>query len=122
MLRDEELEAKNIVLQEVLADTSALLTDYSGISFEYLLLNRPIEYIVGDMSNYTRGFAFDNPLDYMPGEKINTLGELLHFLDDIRINRDKFEKVRERLKEKIFKGNEMKNGAEELIKHLDRFG
>lgn len=122
MISEEDLREKELILQEILADTSALLTDYSGICFEYLLLDKPIGYVVNDINDYTRGFAFDDPWDYMPGEKINTIKGLINFFDDIRAERDNYRKERELIKEEIFRGNEMKNGAEELIKQLEAKG
>ena len=118
VVTDEDLANENVLLQEILGGTTALLTDYSGIAFEYLLLDKPIGYVISDMNSYTRGFAFENPGDYMPGIMIDTVDGLLKFLDDIKTRRDEYYDARKRLVTKIFQGNESKSGAQELMGQL----
>ncbi len=120
ILTDEVLKKKNLILQEILDGTAALLTDYSGISFEYLLLDRPIGYVINDIAGYTRGFAFENPEDYMPGIMINTVEELQNFLNDVKRGEDTFHEARKKLAEKLFHGNELKDGSQELVKQLEK--
>lgn len=119
LLTDEELSLAGLTLQEILGDTAALLTDYSGISFEYLLVGKPIGYIITDIDEYSRGFAYDNPMDYMPGKKINTVTELAQFFDEVRDGADAYKKSREKLMNQLYQGNEQKSGTQELIRFLD---
>ena len=121
-LTDDELEKEHIILQELLADTAALITDYSGIGFEYLLTGNPIGYVVMDLEEYHRGFAFENPYDYMPGEKIRTTEQLLDFLDivaSLDVSLDRYRDEREKLKARLFQGNDEMNASAEFIKLLD---
>lgn len=120
LLTDDALRTLGLVLQEILGDTAALLTDYSGIAFEYLLLDNPIGYVISDMSDYQRGFAFDNPFDYMPGEKIGTVEDLETFFAHVRDGADDFQAARAALKKRLFQENELQSGARELIQFLDR--
>ncbi len=87
-LTDDDLTAANVQLYELVAWADGLLTDYSSIYFDYLLLDRPIGFFVGDMDQYTRGFLVDDPLAWMPGEKIEDLAGLYAFLDDLAAGRD----------------------------------
>lgn len=119
LLTDEELFLAGLSLQEILGDTAALLTDYSGIAFEYLLLGNPIGYVLSDIGDYRRGFAYDNPEDYMPGMKINTLQELIRFLHELRNGTDRYKSEREKLVQQLFQGNERKNSSQEFIGFLD---
>lgn len=119
LLTDDMLRESGLVLQEILGDTAALLTDYSGIAFEYLLLDNPIGYVISDISDYQRGFAFDNPHEYMTGEKIRTVEELEAFFAHVRDGLDTFQAARADLKKRLFQGNELKSGACELIRFLD---
>lgn len=85
-------------LYDFLAQSDALLTDYSSVYLEYLLMNRPIGFTLNDIDDYkdTRGFVFENPLNYMPGEKIYNKSDLFQYLEDIAECRDPYadERVR----------------------------
>lgn len=118
-ITEETLQKKGLLLQEVLGETAALITDYSGIAFEYMLLKRPICYVITDMKEYFRGFAVDHPFDYMPGVKVQTLSELLNFLESVRLGMDEYQKERNNLIKQLFGENRYKNGAKELIAALD---
>lgn len=85
VLSDEEFKFYGIELYELLPFTDALISDYSSVSVDYLLLNKPIAFTVGDMDDYkkTRGFVIENPLDYMPGEHVYTLAHLKSFMINV---------------------------------------
>lgn len=119
LLTDEELWLEGLCLHEILGDTSALITDYSGISFEYLLVEKPIGYVISDMEDYRRGFAYERPADYMPGRKIRTIGELVCFLDEVRAGGDEYKNSREKLVNQLYQGNEQKSGAKKFVDFLD---
>lgn len=118
IITDEELRKESIVLQELLHVTDALITDYSGVTFEYLFLNKPIGYVIKDIEQYHRGFAFDNPLDYMPGKKINTEDELICFFEEIYHREDVYHVQREDLRRRLFGEINPYTGVEELIKFI----
>lgn len=100
-LKDEDLTAADVQLYELLARADCLLTDYSSVYYDYLLLNRPIGFFVGDMDQYTRGFIMDDPLDWMPGEKIADLAGLYAFLADVSDGRDGYGPDRQRVLARI---------------------
>ncbi len=56
---------------------TALVTDYSSVAFDYLLLDRPILYYVPDLDEYRarRGLYFE-PDEMMPGPLLHTAEEL----------------------------------------------
>jgi CDP-glycerol glycerophosphotransferase (TagB/SpsB family) len=55
-----------------------LVTDYSSLAFDFMLLDRPIVYFVPDLDDYTRyrGLYFD-PLEMMPGPLVGDPEELV---------------------------------------------
>jgi len=120
VITDMELEKEGIVLQELLYETAALITDYSGIAFEYLFLNKPIGYVIKDIEKYHRGFAFSNPLDYMPGEKMDTIEECITFLENIYCGKDDYYHQRNELKIRLFGEVNPYTGAESLIKFINK--
>lgn len=99
MLTNRELDEKAIQLYHLVGMSDMLLTDYSSIYFDYLLLDRPIGFIIDDMEAYqqNRGFVTDDPLALMPGEQIRTPEDLLRFLDGAAEGRDEFADDRRRV-------------------------
>lgn len=81
-----------INLYEFLAVTDALISDYSSVSFDYLIVNKPIAYALDDFDAYkeARGFVFDNPKDYMPGHHLYNVDDLIHFVDDVSKGKDPY--------------------------------
>jgi len=98
---DEELTDNGIELYEILKYTDAMLTDYSSAAIDYLLIDKPIGYTLDDFDQYktTRGFIFDDPREYMPGNQIYNLNDLRAFIYEIANNIDnnyiKRKKIRE---------------------------
>lgn len=120
VLDDKKLDADKIALQDILKDADALLTDYSGIAFEYMLLNRPIGYVLTDVSEYNRGFSMHDYEEYMPGRKIYNLQDILQFFEDIKEGRDPYITQREQLKKKLFGTHAYENGAEAFVNFLNK--
>ncbi len=75
----------------------ALISDYSGIAFSYLLLDRPLGFMLSDMDAYKRGFAMDNPEDYLVGQKILSFGDFYEFLASVLDGRDAWQDARQQL-------------------------
>jgi CDP-glycerol glycerophosphotransferase (TagB/SpsB family) len=64
---------------------SVLVTDYSSVAFDFLLLERPVLYFVPDLDDYRRrrGLYFE-PEQLMPGPLLATAGELFDALAEAR--------------------------------------
>ena len=99
LLTDEMLLNEQIPLYRFVGAMDALLTDYSSVYFDYLLLDRPIGFAIDDMAEYAqnRGFCFDDPLSYMPGEKIYDMDGLLSFLRNLIEGKDAWQEERARI-------------------------
>ena len=89
-LKNSDLEDKHCQLYSLLGEIDVLLTDFSSIYIDYLLLNRPIGFIMEDFDQYknSRGFIMDNPKEYMPGEFISSKKDLFDFLKQCTANVD----------------------------------
>lgn len=94
-----EEDMKEISLYELLSVSDALITDYSSIYFDYLLLDRPIGFTVDDQQQYEkmRGYVFENPLDYMPGQHIHNMIELKNFIHNVSCGLDLYKLQRKKL-------------------------
>jgi len=79
ILQTKHLITHSITIYEVIADFDILITDYSSIYFDFLLLNRPIIFLPLDLEEYarTRGFLLE-PYDFWaPGPKATTVEILI---------------------------------------------
>lgn len=86
----DTLKDEGADLYEFMAQTDALLTDYSSAATDYLLLDRPVGYTLDDYEEYeaARGFSFEGVRDYMPGHHIIDMPELRRFIEDVAEGRD----------------------------------
>lgn len=86
----EDLDDQGVKLYELISACDGLISDYSSVAIDYMLLDRPIAYILADMEEYrrTRGFVFENPLKYMPGEKLYDLQGIKGFLRNVSEGKD----------------------------------
>lgn len=103
ILTNAYLSQKRIRLYRLLKDTDALITDYSSVYFDYLLLDKPEAFIIEDMKEYKnhRGFVVDNPLDYMPGDKILSQKEFYGFIEDCLNGKDLYKEKRQEIGDKV---------------------
>lgn len=99
IIRDEDLREMGLQLNQVILLFDILLTDYSSIATDFLLLDRPIIFTVDDYETYknSRGFIIDNPIQYFPGCCVKTESELISALTDEINDKDLFKSTREAL-------------------------
>lgn len=100
-MKDNIINGKTIDINEIMNETDALLTDYSTVIWDYLLLDRPIGFVIPDMDKYTIGFAVEQVQDYMPGDKITTKKTLYGFFEDLLQNHDYYKTERNSLCKKM---------------------
>ncbi len=111
IVTNAEMQKTNCNLYELLSKADALITDYSSVYFDYLLLNRPIGFTVDDIEEYmnNRGFVVDNPYEIMPGSFINTPEEFIEFVNDLLDGNDTFKAERERVNNLVNKYHDGKD-------------
>ncbi|MCI8948904.1 MAG: hypothetical protein HFG49_02525 [Lachnospiraceae bacterium] len=90
-ITSQNLLEQGVQLYELLADSDVLLSDYSSIVVDYLLLDKPVVMVLSDMDEYekNRGFVFHPVADYFPGPIIGDLTSLIHYFqnaDEIDLN------------------------------------
>ena len=68
--------------QRLLAHVDVLVTDYSSIYLDFLLLDKPMIFIPYDLEQYQsyRGFLFDYDT-HTPGDKVGTQAEFIESID-----------------------------------------
>lgn len=102
---------RNIVLVDpqsdadpLLARIDVLVTDYSGIFFEFLLLDRPVIFFPFDYEKYVSKdrelyFPYD---EITPGPKVKTLGELCAALQNATQGKDEWREARKKVRDLCF--------------------
>ena len=84
-----------IDVNKYMGETDALLTDYSTVIWDYLLLNKQIGFVIPDINDYNIGFAVEDLCQYMPGEKIVSIEGLELFINNVILDNDKYIQERE---------------------------
>lgn len=90
LLSNTDFVKRKMDLYRFMKQCDALITDYSSIFYDYLLLDRPIAFTEDDMDDYadTRGYSVDDPEAYKPGFRIKNKEDLLRFVEDLSNNID----------------------------------
>lgn len=98
-ITQDDLVGQHIDLYELFAASDALVSDYSSAAVDYLLLDRPIGFVLDDFAKYeeARGFCLPDIKQYMPGKHIYTLNNLVDFLNQVARNEDRFATERARV-------------------------
>lgn len=115
---NQDLYEKNVNIYELLAESDALITDFSSVYVDYLLCDKMIGFDISGMEDYRLGFSVENPMEYMPGMKIGSMNDLLHFVDEVIKGKDPFDEERRRLKAKMHKYCDGES-AVRIIKYFD---
>lgn len=116
ILSDADFKNMGMDLYNLLPQIDVLLTDYSSLFLQFLLLDKPVAFVIPDIEVYSqrRGFVFNNTSEYMPGEKIKTKADFFRFLDCMK--QDKFKDARQNVRNKIHKYADGKS-CDRLIKY-----
>lgn len=103
------LEHKNTDVFELMCESCGLITDYSSVAFDYMLLDRPIGYTLEDLSEYERerGFTVADPLGLMAGEHITDFEGLERFIRSCAACKDPHRQRRRKVNELV---NSAQNG------------
>ncbi len=82
---DEDLVRTGISLYQLLGASAGLVTDYSSVWTDYLLLDRPMAFLVTDRHTFNKALFPADVLGWLPGELVehatDAFGEFLADLD-----------------------------------------
>lgn len=124
LFKEELLNRNNIDLYEVLNSCDFLLTDYSSVYFDYLLLDRPIIFFDKDIDKYekTTGFLLE-PYEYWtPGPKCFDIDSLIGNIKDIIDGNDYYKEKRHEIRNMFHKFKDsnsckrIKDAIQDLVK------
>ena len=85
LLSHKEFVDKGWDLYKLISQCDAMITDYSSVFYDFMLLNRPLAFTVDDYDDYKnkRGFAVGNPEYLTAGYKIGNKLQFYNFIDDL---------------------------------------
>jgi len=109
----------NIDIRDLLVISNVLITDYSGVFYDYLLTLRPIIFFPYDLEKYTyeRDF-FYNYEDFVPGPIVKTGQELILHLNTVQEWDQEYKEIRRKTRDKFNKFHDG-NAIKRIIEFLD---
>jgi CDP-glycerol glycerophosphotransferase (TagB/SpsB family)/tetratricopeptide (TPR) repeat protein len=119
---DSELEKNFLDFYELLPAGDILITDYSSVYFDWLLLNRPIIFFVPDIEVCTerRDFLLE-PLDiWMPGPICHNTNELIRSISEVQKDTSSYASNRKFVTESVheFRDNKSSERVWNLFQEL----
>lgn len=90
ILTGDSVKSMNIDNYRLMACSDALISDYSASAFSFLLLNRPIGFVLSDLHDYKLGLCVKNVDDYLVGHKIYNFIDFVNFLTDVCDENDEY--------------------------------
>ena len=123
-ITDDMLYDLNLDLYELLNGTDCLISDYSSIIIDYLLIDKPIIFTPTDLDAYAdnRGLMLDPYDAWMPGEIALDYEQLKNALTNALFGKDKYKKDRERLKQITHKYTDAKSSERVLTLAREMMG
>ncbi len=120
IVNDSQLKKLNVQLYQFIPLSDGLITDYSSISVDYMLLDKPIVYILDDLPQYqaSRGIWPENVLDYMTGYQVYDIDALKSAIIDIKDGNDKYRELRNE-KIGIFHTHKDGNTSKRIVEYLE---
>lgn len=111
IIKNKDLDEKHVSLYDLLSETDCLMSDYSSVIVDYLLLDKPIIMVLSDMVEYrnSRGFVFENVEMYFPGPIISNIEELIAYFKYSDKIDEKWKEKRIELKKKFHKYSDGKS-------------
>ena len=106
--------------QRLLAHVDVLVTDYSSIYLDFLLLDKPMIFIPYDLEEYQsyRGFLFDYE-SHTPGDKVCTQAEFMESLDRA-LNKPELGAIERAQMKNLFHIHQDGKSSERIIAHINK--
>lgn len=103
LLANEKLIKEDVQINQLLGWADALVSDYSSVAVDYLILDRPIAFTMDDVEKYSasRGFVFDNIHDWLPGKELFNAEDFYEFVKEIAVNEDVAREKRKMIRKRM---------------------
>ena len=123
LVSNSDLARLSTTLYAVLGQSAGLITDYSSVWTDYLLLDRPIGFVMPDAEAYAKGrgvFPAD-VLDWLPGRDLSSAAEVEAFASEVQGRAQSTASLRHRTAERLGLVR-CATATDDLLDELDRRG
>ncbi len=105
LIKNEDLARYNITIYDLLNGIDILITDYSSVYFDFLIVDKPIVFYCPDIETYEerRGFFLKPYYRWTPGDKARNISELIESIESAITNPDKYRNQRKKLINILYK-------------------
>lgn len=105
LIENEDLVEQDIPINRLLGQADALISDYSSAAVDFMLLDKPIAFMLEDVEEYeaSRGFVFENIREWLPGKEVFTFKDVCDFVEEVADGQDATGDRRRRLRSKMHK-------------------
>ena len=117
-LSNADFDRAGVKMYEFMALTDGLISDYSSVAVDYLVVDKPLAFALDDFELYNkaRGFVFEDPKKYMPGHHLYNVDDLCGFVSDVADGNDKHKEDRRKMSEiGIYKSS---NYCKEIVESI----
>ncbi len=119
LMTNQDLHSHGLHINQIMSRFDAFITDYSSATASFMILDRPMAFTLDDLHEYdgSRGFVLNPVTDYLPGEELYKVEDMLSFITDVCNGIDKTETKRRKLIEMMLDYQDCRS-SERLLKEL----
>lgn len=119
LIENDDLLKLDIPINRLLGKADALISDYSSAAVDYLVLDRPIGFLLDDVGAFeaSRGFLLNPIRDYLPGAELFSMDDMITFVCEVAKGIDSSKEKRRQLRYKMHAFADDKN-CERVVKFL----
>ena len=112
LLSHDEFKRKGFDLYKLIGQADSLITDYSSVFYDFLMMDRPIAFTLDDVDEYgsSRGFFVDNPEEFFDAwHRIYNEKDFYQYVNDIAEDKDVYRKQRNKMNRLVNKYTDHQN-------------
>lgn len=117
VLTGDDIKKNQIDNYRLLKNVDALISDYSSIAYSFILLDKPVAFVLSDSSDLKYGYSVDNPEFFLAGHHIYTIYDFIEFLKDISLGKDIYRRQRNELCNWLYEYKDG-NSCERIVRFL----
>lgn len=108
LVENSDLLKNDLHVYQILCYADALISDYSSVAVDYLVMDRPIAFTLDDFDSYEseRGFDWPDVKPHLPGKELYNYDEMFDYMKSVLSGVDPGLEKRRSLSESMMKYND----------------